>query len=139
MVRVVAVDHLDVHLGLGHPPGNPAELAGLALIEAEHDNVTFSQNSYASRLERAAGSGAILDEEVRDASAVHEEGASAFEADPGPPESLPHLGEGSRAVVERDRHVFHLLFDPGGAPERNHSTASGAVRKTSALTPTLSL
>src|SRR5258707_1285127 len=105
---VVAVEDLDVDAGLGHATGEEAELAGQVLLQADGDDVALGDDTDALRFERAAGAGAILEQEVGDAAAVDDPGAAPLDADAGAPQAFAHLGEGGRAVLEGDRQVFHL-------------------------------
>ncbi len=106
-MTVVAVDDLDVDAGLGHSARDLAELTWLGLVQSLHEHLPFFLNANARRFERPASSGPILEEEVSDALAVDDEGASALDAHPGVAQGVAHLGQCARSVFQHDRKILH--------------------------------
>jgi hypothetical protein len=86
-----------------------AELAGALLIQLLDEDLAIGQDADARRGERSTGGCAVLDQEVRDAAAVHGKSAAALDADAGAAEGLAHLGERARPVLELDGQIPHSV------------------------------
>lgn len=89
---VVAVEDFDVDAGVGHAAGELAELAGFGLIEALDEDVVDRENLDARGFERIVRGVAVLKQKVRDAAAVDDPGAAAFDAHAGAAERVAHFG-----------------------------------------------
>ncbi len=118
LVIVVAIEDLDVDAGVRHPAADLAELTWLGLVEPLDDNVSLRQNRDSGILERAPGGGSVLEEEVGHATALDDERAAALDADTGAAERVAHIGERARAIVEKDREIFHCHLVMSGQDTR---------------------
>src|SRR5215471_18608859 len=126
LMVVVAVEHLDIHARLRHAAHNLAELSGLRLTQSLDQYFAFDKHADTGGFQRPAGSGAILEQKVRGAYAVYHPGATSFDAHSGAPECLPHFGEGSRTIVQKDGEVGHdrSILQWGGAFAHTHHLVS---------------
>src|SRR5258708_35182126 len=66
LVVVVAVENFDVDAGLGHASREKAELTRDGLLQSLHDHVPFRDDADASRFQRLASRGSVLEEEMAD-------------------------------------------------------------------------
>src|SRR5262249_53841004 len=110
---MIAVQPLDIHAGLGHAPGQHAELAWNRLLEPLHDDGALLDHLDAGGLESAPRRGAVGEEEVRRALPSHHPRAAALDAHAGPPERFAHLGEGARTILQCDGQILHRADSAG--------------------------
>ncbi len=114
---MIAVKHLDVDTAVREAAAQFAELAGLVLFEALHEDVAHGEDADAGGFEYRARGGAVGDEEVSGAATVDDPGAAAFDADAAAAEGFAHEREGAGAVFEGEGEVLHR--------ERKRPVASG--------------
>src|SRR5687768_11344326 len=107
---VVAVQHLDIDSRLGHPAGEQAELPGHVLLQTLNQDLPLREHLDPGRFESPAGGGAIGNQEMGDAPAVHDPGSSALDAHARTTQRLSHLRERAGPVFQDDRQVLH---EPG--------------------------
>lgn len=107
---MVAVEDFDVDARVGHPSRELAELTGPVLVQSLDHDLTFFKNLDARGLERPARGGAVLEKEVGDTATVDDEGASSLDAHARTPQGIAHRGQGTWAIVERDRQILHALL-----------------------------
>jgi hypothetical protein len=99
---VVAVEDLNVHSGLGHPPAQRTELTRDSLHQLQDDHVTFLMNETASRFESVARCHAVLKQKMSDAGPADNPRASTLDADPGAAQRLTHFGQRAGSVFKGD-------------------------------------
>lgn len=100
---VVAVEDLDVDARVGHPARNLAELTWRSLVQSLDQDLPFFQNMDACRFKRFASGRAILEEKVRNALAVDNEGASALDAHSRAAQRLAHLCKCAWSIIKGNR------------------------------------
>src|SRR5258705_12915364 len=104
---VIAVEHFDVHVCLGHTSGNLSELTWLSLIQSLHEHLALLQHTDAGCLECVAGGCSILEKKMRHALAVYNERAATLNANAGAAQRVTHLRQRAGSVVQSDRQVLH--------------------------------
>ena len=106
---VIAVEDFDVDAGFGHAPGEETELTGDGLLESHDDHLPLGEDAHAGCFQRLAGGRSVLEEEMGHPGAADDPGPSPFDAHPGAPQRLAHLGERAGSILEDDGEILHRV------------------------------
>lgn len=107
LMRMVAVQHVDVDAGRGYAAREQTKLTGHVLLQSQHDDFPFREDSYACRLQCLSGGGSVREEEVSDSLATHDPDPTAFNAHPSAAQGLSHVSKRTGSVFQGDRQIPH--------------------------------
>jgi hypothetical protein len=106
---VVAVEDLDIDSRLRHPPREHAQLTRYVLLQSLHEHFTVGEHPDTCGFECLARGVSIREQEMGDAAAVHDPGASALDAHAGTTQSLAHVGKGGASHTVMPRPFLPVL------------------------------
>jgi hypothetical protein len=92
LVRVVAVQDLDIEAGVGHVAGDPSELTRKRLTQTQDYDVANCEHAQPRCFEGPAGGVAIVKKKVAHALATYYERSAAFDAYSGAAKGFTHKG-----------------------------------------------
>lgn len=98
LVRMIAVNDLDIHTRVSHSPSDHAQLAGNVLPQLLHENLADIDDLDTDVFERFAGSLAVLEQKMHVPDAIHHPTATTFDTYAGSTECLAHPGHLARPV-----------------------------------------
>jgi hypothetical protein len=77
------------------------------LLQSLDNDLALGEDADAGGFERSPGSRSVVKKKVRNADAVDDPGAAAFDAHTGPAEGFAHISEGAGVIRELDGKVGH--------------------------------
>ena len=103
---VVAVQHLDVDAGFGHPSCELTQLARNRLLESLHNHVALGDHPNAGLLEHCTRNGAVVKKEMSDSATVDDPSPTTFDAHARTTQRFSHVGKRARSIVEFNREIL---------------------------------